>query len=82
MQEVKRLGIEQGDIREPNILWNEELGRVMLIDFEFASVVQAPTKRGTSLEGITGNRQRQERPSKTRRIVGGEDGKLKQLAEG
>ncbi|KAI9780185.1 MAG: hypothetical protein M1816_003157 [Peltula sp. TS41687] len=46
VQEVKRLGIEQGDIKEPNILWNEELGRVMLIDFEFASVVSSADKEG------------------------------------
>jgi hypothetical protein len=36
--DVKRLGVDQGDLRSPNILWNGELGRVMLIDFEYGNL--------------------------------------------
>jgi serine/threonine protein kinase len=31
-------GVEHGDIREANIVWNEELGRLMLIDFDQAEM--------------------------------------------
>lgn len=34
--EVKGLGVDHGDVRWPNMLWNEEKERVMLIDFERA----------------------------------------------
>lgn len=35
LQEVARLGIDQRDVRRSNLLWNSELQRVMLIDFEY-----------------------------------------------
>ena len=34
------LGVLHGDIRIPNLLWNEELQRVTIIDFESADIVQ------------------------------------------
>jgi len=34
--DVRRVGIDQADVRGPNILWNREQKRVMLIDFERA----------------------------------------------
>lgn len=39
--DVRRLGVDQGDLRGPNILWNEELSRAMLIDFDFAKLHNA-----------------------------------------
>ncbi|KAI9788265.1 MAG: hypothetical protein M1816_007031 [Peltula sp. TS41687] len=41
IKEVQQLGVYQCDVREPNLLWNEELGRVLLIDFERAKVKEA-----------------------------------------
>ena len=34
--EVEDLGVDQDDVRPPNLLWNEEAQRIMLIDFERA----------------------------------------------
>lgn len=42
--ELGRLGIKHGDLREANILWNEELQRPIFIDFE-RSTVQPRAKR-------------------------------------
>ena len=36
--DVERLGVDQGDLRLPNVLWSTELRRVMLIDFEYGSI--------------------------------------------
>ncbi|KAK9239697.1 hypothetical protein V1525DRAFT_338817, partial [Lipomyces kononenkoae] len=33
IKEIRALGVEHGDIRYENALWNEELGRVLIIDF-------------------------------------------------
>ena len=49
--EVLKAGIDQRDARSPNLLWNEERQRVMLVDFERAVAV-SPPKRPVS--GITG----------------------------
>ena len=39
VREVRSKGIEQGDTRAANILWNEERKRAMLIDFERATYI-------------------------------------------
>lgn len=39
--EVAALGVEQRDLRPPNILWNFELDRAILIDFEYACINEA-----------------------------------------
>lgn len=39
LDEVRNEGIEQEDFRSPNLLWNEENQRVMLIDFERATYI-------------------------------------------
>ena len=36
--EVAALGVQQGDLRRPNVLWNYELDRAILIDFEYAHI--------------------------------------------
>ena len=43
-QEVAAQGVLQGDLRPPNILWNTELDRAILIDFEFAKVEEAENR--------------------------------------
>jgi len=45
--EMRRQGVVHGDFRRPNILWSQEIQRVMLIDFERA------TLRGIFLEQKT-----------------------------
>lgn len=42
--------MHQRDVRPPNLLWNEELGRVILIDFEFATLIP---KRERQAEAVT-----------------------------
>ena len=37
-QAVRNEGVVHGDEREPNMLWNEERGRIMLIDFDRATL--------------------------------------------
>ena len=39
---IHRLGVLHGDMRKANTLWNDEKGRVMLIDFERAVVADPP----------------------------------------
>jgi hypothetical protein len=39
--EVERAGVDQMDVRAPNLLWNREAQRVMLIDFERATRIKA-----------------------------------------
>ncbi|KAI9777152.1 MAG: hypothetical protein M1816_004909 [Peltula sp. TS41687] len=67
VKEVQRLGVNQGDLRQPNLLWNEELGRVLLIDFENGKMGEMPQgmkvsgrdqiKDKRTLEEIDGNDQ-------------------------
>ena len=38
VRDVTRLGVDQGDLRWPNLLWNKELRRVLLIDFEYGTI--------------------------------------------
>lgn len=37
-REVAALGVQQGDMRRPNVLWNFELDRAILIDFDIAHI--------------------------------------------
>lgn len=39
--EVAALGVQQADLRRQNVLWNFELDRAILIDFEYAHVEEA-----------------------------------------
>lgn len=49
VSEVQHEGIDQGDIRPPNLLWNCETQRVMLIDFDRAcSMVKRPPMQNVS----------------------------------
>lgn len=49
--EVRRAGIDQMDVRSPNLLWNQELQRVMLIDFERAAMIKfGPKNNGVHKE--------------------------------
>ena len=40
IHEIRKAGVEQGDERDPNFLWNEEIQRLVLIDFERAKLLQ------------------------------------------
>ncbi|KAI9778662.1 MAG: hypothetical protein M1816_003929, partial [Peltula sp. TS41687] len=51
VQEVQLLGILHKDVRPQNVLWNEELGRAVLIDFEYVSLT--PEDRGSTTVGVT-----------------------------
>lgn len=42
--EVAALGVQQGDLRPQNVLWNNELNCAILIDFEYAHVEEAKDK--------------------------------------
>lgn len=42
--EVAALGVQQGDLRPPNVLWNNELDRAILIDFEYAHIEEEHDK--------------------------------------
>ncbi|KAI9797384.1 MAG: hypothetical protein M1825_006013 [Sarcosagium campestre] len=39
VNDVRNKRIDQNDVRSPNFLWNEETQRLMLIDFERASII-------------------------------------------
>ena len=42
-------GVEHRDVRLPNVLWNPEVGNVMLVDFERSEIVkQVPVLQETS----------------------------------
>ncbi|KAI3092916.1 hypothetical protein CBS147333_10171 [Penicillium roqueforti] len=42
-KEIRALGIIHEDLRRDNVLWNEELGRVMIIDFHRSTLKRRPT---------------------------------------
>jgi serine/threonine protein kinase len=42
-REIKALGIIHEDLRRDNVLWNEELGRAMIIDFHRSTLKRRPT---------------------------------------
>ena len=45
LAEVEATGVDQHDLREPNMVWNAKLQLVLLIDFEYAKVVAAPAAK-------------------------------------
>jgi predicted Ser/Thr protein kinase len=44
-KELKALGIIHEDLRRDNVLWNEELGRALIIDFHRSTLECRPTSR-------------------------------------
>jgi len=48
VREVRSEGVDQGDVRTANLLWNEERKRVMLIDFERAIYIDHDRSRVTA----------------------------------
>ncbi|KAJ5359919.1 hypothetical protein N7517_009110 [Penicillium concentricum] len=44
-KEIKALGVVHDDLRYDNILWNQELGRALIIDFHRATLTTRPLKR-------------------------------------
>lgn len=42
-KEIKALGIIHEDLRRDNVLWNEELGRALIIDFHRSTLKYRPT---------------------------------------
>ncbi|MCJ1402238.1 hypothetical protein MMC11_005458 [Xylographa trunciseda] len=62
--EVQREGIDQADVRRPNLLWNREAQRVMLIDFERA---QSMVKE-LPLQDVSPNKRRNEFESPVREM--------------
>jgi hypothetical protein len=59
--EVRRAGVDQMDIRLPNLLWNQEAQRVILIDFERAIEVEARDARAAkkrAMQKISPNKRR------------------------
>jgi hypothetical protein len=51
LEAIHRQGVLHGDVRMPNVLWNEETGRAMLVDFERSTIV-APMRQPLSLTGL------------------------------
>ena len=49
--EVRRAGVYQMDVRSPNLLWNREAQRVMLIDFERARLIESSPKKESTRVG-------------------------------
>lgn len=43
-REVAALGVQQGNLRPQNVLWNNELDFAILIDFEYAHTAEAHDK--------------------------------------
>ncbi|KAK5125896.1 hypothetical protein LTR08_005108 [Meristemomyces frigidus] len=62
--EIRKLGVRHGDVRPENLLWNEELGRVLLIDFHKSELINRQTgllKRTRELPSGAGIRARKRR---------------------
>lgn len=56
-KEIKALGIVHEDLRRDSILWNEELGRALIIDFHPSTLRYRPSSRAiTRKETSFGNR--------------------------
>ena len=54
---LARLGVQHEDIRPPNMLWNEETGGVMFIDFERSTEIPS-----SALQEISPNKKRKRSP--------------------
>ncbi|KAK3359994.1 hypothetical protein B0T25DRAFT_534463, partial [Lasiosphaeria hispida] len=54
VEALTQLGIEYYDLKKTNLTWNEEVGRVMIIDFNMARIYATGQKRknGTVLAGM------------------------------
>ena len=79
---VHAAGVLHGDIRMPNVLWNEETKRVMVIDFEEAEIVKEAGIVNTlrqALSPISPNRKRK-RALGTKE-VGGDNNMLETMKE-
>jgi len=51
---LRNYGVEHGDVRPPNVLWNPEGRKVMLVDFERSEIL----KQMPILQEISPNRKR------------------------
>ncbi|PGH02617.1 hypothetical protein AJ80_08829 [Polytolypa hystricis UAMH7299] len=58
VEEILQEGVEHNDVREPNILWNRERRRAMLVDLERSRLL-APSRR-PPLQGLCPNKKRQQ----------------------
>lgn len=69
--EVLGEGVDQMDIRPPNLLWNQEVQRVMLIDFERAVTTKrskdSGMREGRALQEISPNKKRKRAGSSERK---------------
>ena len=64
--DVRQAGIDQMDVRSPNLLWNREAQRVMLIDFERAAVIKfGPKER--AMQEVSPNKKRKQ-PGSVRKM--------------
>ena len=45
VDDITRIGVKHGDLRAPNILWNAERQRVMVIDFERSRAMAKVTEK-------------------------------------
>ena len=72
MTEVRRAGVDQMDLRSPNLLWNQEAQRVMLIDFERATMIKGLEHDGVHeervMQEISPNKKRKEAKSVERKM--------------
>lgn len=65
-QAIHNLGILHADLEPRNMLWNKEMGQVMVIDFERAKIVERRATLGT----ISGNRKRKRQPERSTAKLG------------
>ncbi|KHO11494.1 Peptidase S28 [Metarhizium robertsii ARSEF 23] len=70
---VRNEGIYHDDVHDANLLWNEELGRVMVIDFDYAKILEPP-KHKTVVD-----LSKKERKRGQKRVVANCPGKAKVL---
>jgi len=61
VDEIYREGVEHNDVRDPNILWNTERQRAMLIDFERSNLLDRP------LQELSPNPKNKERKARQRK---------------
>jgi serine/threonine protein kinase len=50
-REIRNLGVKHNDLRPQNMLWNVEVGRVLLIDFERSDVSRPSNHQKRSFPG-------------------------------
>ncbi|KAJ3454650.1 hypothetical protein MRS44_013250 [Fusarium solani] len=60
---LRKQGVVHNDIRQGNLLWNDEHDRIMLIDFNLATLLRPA--RHKQVSKLTGKRKRHERDSET-----------------